>query len=202
MAVLAWLVAAAAASVAASALPAAGAHKALCMITAATGVTALLFLLAVRRPWLRRRLDVAAVGELGLLATWTWYREECLRLAIYSAFATLMVLWAADPRMVPIAAMGEDRRWSLLFAGTAVFLYYRAAKAIRSMRHKVWWSGASHHPVLGVVLGSLPNIIFSLLGLVFMALSTWQVILPCVIAGAAAFLAALTTLWAVPTAKN
>ncbi|GGT76355.1 hypothetical protein [Actinomadura citrea] len=206
---LAWLIVIATVFSVSAALSKGSTNNATGLITAATNVTALLFLMALRCPWLRDHAGVHRAGAPELLASWTMYRKEILRIAIYPTIGNLMMLFASDLSLyLLVARSGEnkfgDALFVPLFAGVAVWLYALTAKAIRSMQRKAK-SGAAHHPVLGVVLGSLLTVVISLLGVLFMALAgalTWQVLLPCAIAGATTFAAALITLGAVSTAKN
>lgn len=194
LSVLAWAGVPAAVFGTASVVSAENTNSAMGVIMAATSVTALLFLMALRHPRLRERADVP-VGEFVLSTNWTMYREEIIRLWIYIPIGVLMLLWAfGDGLLVP------------LYTAAAALCLFKTVRAIRAMRHRNTWIGAVHRPVLGVVLGCLPTAaVFGLFGLVLMAVSsalTWQVVLRCAIAGVAVFVAALTTLWAVPTAKD
>jgi hypothetical protein len=206
LAALAWLSVIATVFSVSAALSKGSTNNATGLITAATNVTALLFLTALRCPWLRKQAGVRAAGMPELVASWMMYRKEILRIAIYPTIGNLAMLFASDLSLyLLVSGSGEnkfgDALFVPLFAGTAVFLYFRTAKAIQSMRDKTK-DGDLHHPVLGVVLGSMLTVVISLLGVFFMALAgalTWQVGLPCAIAGATTFAAALITLWA---AKN
>lgn len=166
-----------------------GVHIAFSVITAATGVTALLFLLALRLPWLRERADVPRVKEIELLASWTNYRKEILRLAFYPTVAVFLLLWASDAVVVP-------------FIVCVILLYVGTAQTVQSLRRT--WRGY-HHPVLGAAIGGVFTASFSLTGVGAMALTTfptWQVVIPCAIAGVATFAATMITLWAVPAAED
>ncbi|SNR51176.1 hypothetical protein [Actinomadura mexicana] len=200
---LAWLIVLATVSGASSALGEGSPNHATGLITAATNITALLFLVALRRPRLRKIAGVRRAGETEIIGSWRMYQKEILRIAILPTLGTLAMLWASDPSLRLIGGVGHALG-VLILAGTSVVFYVLTARTIRSMKGEAR-SGAPHHPVLGVVLGSLLTVALSLLALGSMALAgslTWQVVIACAIAGVATFAAALTTLWAVSTAKN
>lgn len=167
-----------------------GVNSAIGVITAATSASALLFLGVLRLPRLRKHADVPRGVEIELLASWTYYRKEIFRLALYPTLAGYLLLWATDAVVVP-------------FVVCVILLYVGTAQAVQSLRRT--WCRGFHHPVLGVVIGGLFTASASLLGLSTMALTTfptWQVVIPCAIAGVGTFAATLITLWAVPAAKN
>ncbi|MEV4007322.1 hypothetical protein [Actinomadura sp. NPDC049753] len=189
LAALAWLVVGATVLYVPSGRTLLGVNSAFGLITATTGVTALLFLAVLRLPWLRKHADVPRAREIELLASWTNYRKEIFLLALYPAVAGFLLLWAFDAVTVP-------------FIVCVIILYTRTAQTVQSLRRT--WRGY-HHPVLGVVIGGVFTAAFSPLGLAAIAMSTfpaWQVVIPCVIAGAATFAATMITLWAVPAAEN
>ncbi|WP_433467322.1 hypothetical protein [Spirillospora sp. CA-128828] len=184
-------------------------NNAMGMITAATNVTALLFLGALRVPRVRGIAGNRKVGWDEIVANWSMFREEILKVAIFPTVANLFWLTAFN-LLVHSTRAESAENWptdmliALPLMGVALDCYFMAWKTILSMRRKAV-RGGRHHPALGVVLGSLLTAPYSLLALALGALAsaiTWQVLIPCAIAGTTTFFAALITLRAVPAAKN
>ncbi|MEU4822720.1 hypothetical protein AB0H37_12685 [Actinomadura sp. NPDC023710] len=206
---LAWLIVIATVFSVSAALSKGSTNNFTGMFTAAIDVTAVFFLMALRCPWLRKQAGARRAGVPELAASWTMYRKEILRIAIYAVLGNLMLLFAIDLSLYLIVARSaENQGWDalggLFLFGTAAGLYALATKAFRSMQDKTK-AGAPYHPVLGMVLGSLLTVVISLLALFLMSLFTalaWQVVVPCLVAGVTLFVAALITLDVISTAKS
>ncbi|NDU71674.1 hypothetical protein GWI34_03390 [Actinomadura sp. DSM 109109] len=191
----AWLVVLATALGASSALGDTNPRQALGVVTAATGVTALLALVVLRLLWTRGVAGVPRTRAAEISASWRAYRGEILYIAIFPVLGGYAALLMSDQDLRRYAPTVP------LLIGAAVLFYTVAVRTVRSMKSKAE-SGAYHHPVLGVVLGSLLGASISLPTLVAFTAMTWQAVVSCAIAGAATFVAALFTLWAAPAAKN
>ncbi|WP_141578160.1 hypothetical protein [Actinomadura sp. WMMA1423] len=205
-AVLAWLIVIAAVWGVWWTQPEATITTATGVITAANAIAALLFLVALRCPRLRRTAGVRRAGRAEVAASLARYQKEIIRIAIYPTLGTMAMLLAFGLNQ-DLVVKAENLDWTALsvplLLGAVGFCYIKTAEAIRSARRKA--TSDVPHPVLSVVAGSLLTAVVSLLALPSVGLATfltWQMVLACAIAGATTFVAELITLWAVSTTKN
>ncbi|WP_433477237.1 hypothetical protein ACQPZP_09390 [Spirillospora sp. CA-142024] len=183
-------------------------NNVLWMITAATGLTAVLFRMALQVPRIRKIAGIRNVERGEIRASWSMYPMEIRQLAIFPTIANLFMLWAFELiKHMDAAKPVED--WSAgelmvpPLMGAALGLYILAVNAILSMRRKAW-PGSRHRPVLGVVLASWLTATVCLLPSAFMGAAsamTLQVLVTSAITGAMTVIAALITLKAVSAAK-
>lgn len=162
------------------------------MSTAATNVAALLLLLALLVPRVRRLLGIRY--GIGIAESWSSYRGEILRLSILPVVGHIFLLSGFELIAQPGGTEPAGSRFGYLLFGSAFMIaavvsYGAAAKVITSMGRGTPGGPEGRHPLAGLALGGLLNTGYSLLAIGLTALAgfpalTWQAFVASACAGA------------------
>lgn len=183
------------------------------MTAGASNVAALLLLVAVLAPRVRRLIGVR--NRFGETEKWATFRKEFFLLLILPVLANRLVLLATEL----IAALSaklvtgeQEGTWFDLlgvpfFVFTIAWLYTRSAKAVMFMRHGTEVGHGLRPLVAGFMVGGLFYTVFSILAVILLTLVglaalMWQVLIASTLVNAMTLLAALIVLRPVNAAKS
>ncbi|TDC48059.1 hypothetical protein E1281_25280 [Actinomadura sp. KC345] len=183
------------------------------MTAGATSAAALLLLVAVLVPRVRRLIGIR--DRFGEAESWATFRKELFLLLILPALGNRLALLATELIAALTAKLVRDEQegtwWDLLgvalFVFTIACFYVRSAQAVMFMRHGRAAGPGLRPLVVGFMVGGLLYTAFSILAVILLTLVglaglMWQVLIASTLVNAMTLLAALIVLRPVDAAKS